>query len=265
MSSGFDLKQFDEYTLVKRNLDKYKSIHLNRRDYIAKKITSFKNEKNEKNEKNQELDNLKIDFDNKDKDKDILIQQTNKLFWCLYIFLNDVDQYIHLNNHFKIEQSTKIAAIESIRLERDRLKIYKMKPDEIENDLLNEKSINIKTLDCLALLHNMNIIYIKNKTYYLMNYNVDEDIRKCKNIVQERNRDIKIVRDFSKISLDSILDSYYKIDNISKAINSISAYRLADIIEICKRLEIDITKTGENKQVKNKLKQELYTEIIQYF
>ena len=98
-----------------------------------------------------------------------------------------------------------------------------------------------------------------------MNYNVDEDIRKCKNIVQERNRDIKIVRDFSKISLDSILDSYYKIDNISKAINSISAYRLADIIEICKRLEIDITKTGENKQVKNKLKQELYTEIIQYF
>ena len=140
-----------------------------------------------------------------------------------------------------------------------------MKPDEIENDLLNEKSINIKTLDCLALLHNMNIIYIKNKTYYLMNYNVDEDIRKCKNIVQERNRDIKIVRDFSKISLDSILDSYYKIDNISKAINSISAYRLADIIEICKRLEIDITKTGENKQVKNKLKQELYTEIIKYF
>ena len=32
MSSGFDLKQFDEYTLVKRNLDKYKSIHLNRHD-----------------------------------------------------------------------------------------------------------------------------------------------------------------------------------------------------------------------------------------
>ena len=80
MSSGFDLKQFDEYTLVKRNLDKYKSIHLNRRDYIVKKQTPFKNEKNEKNEKNQknkELDNLKFDFDIKE--KDLLIQQTNKL------------------------------------------------------------------------------------------------------------------------------------------------------------------------------------------
>ena len=262
MSSGFDLKQFDEYTLVKRNLDKYKSIHLNRRDYIVKKKTPFKSEKNEKNEKINIYIQAKAKDKAKDKDKDILIQQTNKLFWCLYIFLNDIDEYIHLDNHFKIEQSTKIAAIERVRLERDRLKIYKMKQDDIENDLLNEKSINIKTLDCLALLNNINIIYIKDKTYYLMNYNVDEDIRECKNIVQQQNRDIKIVRD---ISLDTILDSYYKIDNICKPIHSISAYRLADIIEICKRLDIAITRQGENGQVKNKLKRDLYTEMVQYF
>jgi len=260
MTSGFNLKHFDEYTLVKRNLYKYNSIHRNKDVFVPKKQGPFKNEKTEKTEKNYR-DNVKIEY----KAKDLLIQQTNKLFWCFYIFSNDIDQYIHLDNHFKIEQDTKIAAINLVRLERDRLKIYKMKHDDIENDLLNEKSINIKTLDCLALINNMNIIYIKNKTYYLMNYNVDEDIRECKNIVQERNRDIKIIKDFSLISLDTILDTYYKIENIGKAINSISAYRLDDIIEICKRLDISITKTGENGLVKNKLKKDLYMEIVQYF
>ena len=101
-----------------------------------------------------------------------------------------------------------------------------------------------------------------------MHYNVDEDIRKCKNIVQERNRDIKIIKEFSTnslVSLDNILDNYYKIDNIGKAINSISAYKLEDILEICKKLDIGITKTGENGVIKNKLKKDLYTEIVQYF
>ena len=49
MTSGFNLKHFDEYTLVKRNLDKYKSIHLNKDVFVAKKQGPFKSDNNKDN------------------------------------------------------------------------------------------------------------------------------------------------------------------------------------------------------------------------
>ena len=61
MTSGFDLKHFDEYTLVKRNLHKYNSIHTNKDVFVAKKIGPFKTNKHQ--DINLEADNIIINND----------------------------------------------------------------------------------------------------------------------------------------------------------------------------------------------------------
>ena len=52
--------------------------------------------------------------------------------------------------------------------------------------------------------------------------------------------------------IDQVLNDYYIIDNINKPFNAISYYKLNDLINIAKKLNLD---------TQNKKKVDLYTEI----
>ena len=73
----------------------------------------------------------------------------------------------------------------------------------------------------------------------------------------------------SKDSLESkefMEDKYrttmFKIENIEKPLNALSAYKVCELVDFCSKLDISII---NEKTSKKKNKNELYESLIQYF
>ena len=107
----------------------------------------------------------------------------DKLFWCFYIMKYGMDNYnLIIQNHFKIETSIKLDTAESLINYEILLKQHKLKRQEIENELVNEKKISLRGLHALCLIHNINILIIFDKAYYNMHGLSEDDpfiIEKC--------------------------------------------------------------------------------------
>jgi hypothetical protein len=106
-------------------------------------------------------------------DKSIKIQskifiprEKDTLFWCFYILKNGDSKYETLYNRNDIvERQMKIEYVETIRKNKQTVKTYKFDTiSNIENNLANEKSLNVKTFLTLCAIENMNVLFINNKT-----------------------------------------------------------------------------------------------------
>jgi hypothetical protein len=77
----------------------------------------------------------------------------------------------------------------------------------------------------------------------------------------------------NKDNIDDFRNKYYKVENLSKPIKSMSAYKTQELVDICNKLGIVTTisvvssneNTDTNTNAKTKSKKELYEEIIKYF
>lgn len=188
------------------------------------------------------------------KNKNFSIDQDDKLFWSFYIFYYGYEEYHLINNFFIIEKNLKIENIIKIRENKDLLKSNKIVKSFVENELANEKQISLITLNALALIYKLNILYIKKRMIFIINHN-DESLINCKNIIEEKSdKSIDLIKLDNSI-IEEILKDYYIVNNINKPINCISYYKLNDLIDICKKLNLDSS---------NKKKTILYTEILNF-
>ena len=83
------------------------------------------------------------------------------------------------------------------------------------------------------------------------------------NIIIQKNVDYKIYNNINKTinyntEVDNIIKNYWKVENINKPIKSISAYTLAELTNICNKLNIQIV----NQNNKKKTKKELFDNIL---
>ena len=211
----------EPFMLTKNNLNKY---------YLLSE-ESFKN-------LNYKPDKVKVDNKKILNENNFTIDKEDKLFWSFYIFLNGYDEYYLIKNFFITEKNIKINNIIKIRENKDLLKSHKIVKSVIENELANEKKISIITLNALALMYKLNILYIKNIFIYVMNYS-DDPLKECKNIIEEKkDKEIYLINLESEI-IDQVLNNYYIIDNINKPFNAISYYKIQDLINIAKKLNLD--------------------------
>ena len=68
--------------------------------------------------------------------------QSDKLFWCLYVIINSLDDYNKNINHlFSIEKKFKYDTIDLLRKQKSLLKENKIRINEIENNLVSENKI----------------------------------------------------------------------------------------------------------------------------
>jgi hypothetical protein len=192
-------------------------------------------------------------------------REEDTLFWCFYIIKNGDIKYETLNNRNSIiAKQNKIDYIKKIRENKQIVKMYKFDTlTNVENNLANDKNINIKTIMTLCAIENINLIFVDNKTYFefLMN---DSDVIY---IIRQVNTQSKYVKKYGyEIANDNILyeikNSLYKIENLEKPIKSLSSYKVQDLIEICDKLAIE---TKNDKTNKNKTKNELYESLVKYF
>ena len=146
----------------------------------------------------------------------------DSLFWSFYIMKNGEEAYESLGKiNIVIERKIKIEYIEQFRESKQVLKTYKTAPlTHLENVLLNEKQIDIKTLIALCVIEGISFMYIYKNTYFEMNIDSDEStqINAIVRIDMPTKYGYKIIQDAKPIR-----ESFYKIDNMNKPLKSMSA------------------------------------------
>ena len=146
-----------------------------------------------------------------------------------------------------------------MREKKDLLKINKLKLNDIENELANEKLITIKGFIALLLINDLNVFYVGDSIFYKFISNNDNQ-----NFIVKYNKQIKKLgvtlndnNDTNKY-IKNITETKMELFDITKQIKGISSYKLGDLQDICNKLKITI-KDNDNKNLKKTL---LYETIL---
>ena len=185
-------------------------------------------------------------------DKSLFIpKHQDKLFWSLYILKYGLNKYnLNYNNGFSVEKELKINAVTFMKANKHNVKVKKT---EVESNLLFDKKLSMQSLSLLCNYLNINIRVVYNKYYYDFLNNENENYF---NIFYNNNYGVNLDNNY-KVNIDDKL----LILNPNKPINSISYYKLDDLYNLAKKLQIEIL----NHDNKKKNKKELYDEIYKVF
>ena len=256
------LANFEDYILNENNMI----------NYLKYKITSNSNDNNQNKVKENRLkenrlkeNRLKENKENNKKQTIFYPKENDTLFWCYFIIKNGEINYETLNNkNIVITKQLKIELIQKIRDNKSIVKTYKFDTiSNIENNIVNDNYINIKSIMTLCVIEKINLIFISRKTYYELLMCDDKPIY----IIRENFTHNNYTKNYSfelanNDTIEEIKNTLYKIDNLNKPIKIISSYKLQELIDICNKLAIEIINKDTNKK---KTKNELYEAIIQYF
>ena len=113
-------------------------------------------------------------------------------------------------------------------------------------------------------IYNLNIIVIKDNNTYtrftndglescidnLDKYNAIKLLYKNSSSI---NTNFEIIMNVDKLELENALNKYYYVKNLEKPLKSFSSYKLDEIIEIAKKLEIEINHDNGKKKTKSEL------------
>jgi len=202
-------------------------------------------------------------------------KEQDSLYWCFYIMKNGMEQYEMLQNrNIIITKQHKIDNVIKLREKEHKpfLKHYKLDSIvNIENNLVNDDCINIKTFFSLCLIHKLNVIFVYKKTYFELMQSFSKGVfivreKSFNNNNNNNNNNSKYVKKYgfekaTDIVLSDIRDNYYGIENLSKPLKSESFYKVDDLRQIAIKLNID---TLNHEKQKQKTKNELYESIMQY-
>jgi len=186
--------------------------------------------------------------------------EKDTLFWCFFIMKHGDLQYEMIDNkNIVVEKKNKIEYVEKIRKDKQLIKTYKFATlTNLENNLANEEKLSIGTFLSLCVFENLNVLYIKNKTYYELLMN-DEPTIFIVYLMQNNKYGIEqsVIANTSDIK-----NTLYKIESVDKPIKPFSAYKLQDLIDIAIKLGFETTNKTSNKP---KNKKELYEDIVKCF
>ena len=184
-------------------------------------------------------------------------RQYDQLFWCFYIIYKGEEMYHqHMNCIFRTEKDMKIKTIELMADKKQLLKENKLKKNEIENELLNEKKITMNGLKALCLVYDVSVCVVKDRIFYDFDYNGDS----ARNIIVYKDNFGVYNEDVSTF-YNKINTSYFKIVNTAKPLNAITGYTLNELQEICKKMDIPIINSTGVKLNKKDLYQSIQSKL----
>jgi hypothetical protein len=166
------------------------------------------------------------------------------------------------NQQFSIEKQEKFKYIYELRKpsNKDLLKIHKIKPlSLLEDDLANQERISIKTFFALCIIENMNVILIDKRKVYEVLTTDDPKIHVIhrNNITYEHHIEL----DVSAEKYITYKESYYKMSNFDSSLKAMSSYKVEELLELCKKLDINT----EIKEKKKMSKKDIYELLVQQF
>jgi len=117
----------------------------------------------------------------------------------------------------------------------------------------------------LCILEKISLLYLYKKTFFLLNKS-EENINDltCIHVVKRNDIPLKfgVVENEKLEKIKEYMETLYKIENISKPIKGLSSYKVSELVDICKKLGVEIINNTTNKQ---KTKNELYQLLVQQF
>ena len=197
-------------------------------------------------------------------------RQKDSLFWCFYILKNGFSNYeMEINNqYFVLEKTEKFKYIELIRKNKDILKIHKIKPlTELEDDLANKDKISVKTFFALCVLEDINVLLVdKRKILEITCKDIDDE--HPVNIIHRNSKTYEhhIELDVTPIMVQQYRDTYYTMSSFDATLKSMGSYKLDELTDLCKKLNINIDsneKCSNEKPSKKKIgKKDIYELLV---
>jgi len=198
-----------------------------------------------------------------EKTKFIYPTQKDTLFWCFYIMKHGYESYEMLGNiNLIIEKKIKIDYVELLRKNKHMIKTAKIAPlVHIENYLVNEPKIDIKTFLALCIIEKQELLYLQKNTYFLLSEKDTDDLGDL-HIIRQTGTTFGVILNEKEAKIKHYIDAFFRIENMAKPIKAPSAYKVGDLLDIAKKIGIEVINSETNKQ---QTKNELYEQIVQYF
>ena len=178
--------------------------------------------------------------------------QKDTLFWCFYIIKYGMTEYEYMGNtSFTKEKEEKFKFIDFLRLNVRLLKEKKMKniKEDIEDELANKEIINMKTFISLCIVYKFNILFIHNRKcydllsmegdpYHVIHYITNNSTNNSKKNGNNKSQYYSYELNTSQEKLNHYKNTYFNWECIHKPLKSITAYKLEELVEICKKMDL---------------------------
>ena len=238
------------------NLNEFENYCLNLS--IIKKYIKKYNKENKKTEneitKKKEILIPKVNIKNSKTDELLYnVNKNNSLFWCFYILQNGFFSFETIKNDFIEINKYKYFYIEQIKKNKKILKDNKFNIKNIETNLTNYENMSIVTFSALCYIFEYNFCIFDKKICY--NLNIFDNSKNICIIKKKYNYLIYVKEDINEYIKKNI-ENKYIITNFSKPLRSISSYKVNDLINIAKKLQIN---------TKDKKKKDIYLLLKNYF
>lgn len=188
------------------------------------------------------------------------LNKKHPIFWILYKMTTEADFFKKLDDVEEINYRIKF--IETLKQNLGWVKVNKIKITHVETEAMDTKS-DIPLLGAffkaMCLYYKINVVVIKGQIFKIVSLDDDDFIPKFIINWNAENDKFVLIDDIEKIKLmyDNAKTNYYEF---SKPLKSISAYKVDDLRDIARRLNIS-TADNNDKQL---LKKPLYEKIISY-
>lgn len=183
-------------------------------------------------------------------------RQTDSLFWCFYILKHGYSNYEMeiKGQYFIVEKKEKFRYISLLRTNKDKLKLHNIKPyNDLEDDLANKETISIKTFFALCVVEDINVLLVdKRKIFELLC--VDGTVNIVHKNIDKSN--FSIETEATQEDVQHYRDTYYCVNQFDTSLKSMSYYKLDDLINLAKRLNISLD--SEKKLTKK----DIYERIV---
>lgn len=186
-------------------------------------------------------------------------RQSDSLFWCFYTIVFGREAYeLVRSDAFKVEKEFKIGSVEKLRAKADQLKTYKLKKNAVENELVNEQRIGIDGLRALCIAHEVSLMYVVGRTYYLFQHGDENTHVIVKNV--EKNW-CGLRGDDMTEYMASVEADYFWIENPLKPLKGISGYTISQLQELCRRLGLSVLDETGKKVSKKVMYESILTKL----
>ena len=186
-------------------------------------------------------------------------REKDSLFWCFFVMKNGLTEYQMMQHrNYIVEKKIKIEYVEKLRTQKALIKSYKLATlIHLESKLANDDKIDVSALLALCVMENLNVLFVKKRTYYELLTNDSDEIH----VIHCLDMHKYGYESSTKTQAAELKSPLFQIDNFEKPMKAVSSYKLQDLVDICNKLNLDTINKDTNK---SKKKNELYESIIQY-
>jgi hypothetical protein len=186
----------------------------------------------------------------------------NQLFWCAFIACKGESQFDMISNGFVKETEFKYETVEMLRGSKPLLKAafkkYKLSLPNFEAELISSKRTTLQVAVGIALCYQKDILYIDGRLYIEICSRIDPD-NECNEytVIEKQKNRYCVYNDSGNAELTRCRSNLLKMESIESPIRSISFYKVSDLEDMCRRIELHSLPPKIKKA-------ELYEEIMKY-